>query len=330
MPITYKENMLMVLHHTEPDYIPMIEDFDQIFLQDIHFINEAPAIPGPPVQDWFGQYWTYEPTIKGSNPTPGRHLIDDITKWRDVMKFPDLDKLDWKTHAANDTAGWDRKHRLSRITIGFGMWERLFSTMDFMECLIALKEEPEACYDFFGAVADHKIRLYERVIHYYKPDQVVMHDDYGNSTSMFMSPDTWRELLKPHLARVIKSITDQDVFYEHHCCGYFAPIVEEIADLGASSFNTAHVSNKPAELKKCLGHKISFFGGFDNQFIDLPSTTEEMIRSHVRKTIDAMAPGGSWCPRCSNADEQKHVWINDEIIHYGSEHYYRHHRPNFQ
>ena len=92
---------------------------------------------------------------------------------------------------------------------------------------------------------------------------------------MFMSPDTWRELIKPHLARVIKSITDQGVYYEHHCCGYFVPIIEEIAGLGATSFNAAHVSNKPAELKKQIGHKIAFFGGFDNQFIDRIDTTEQ-------------------------------------------------------
>lgn len=327
MPISYKENMKLVLEHKEPEYMPLIEDFDQAYPRGLDFVNEAPAIEGPPVQDWFGQYWTYEPNIRGANPTPGRHLIEDITTWRDVMKFPDLDKLDWAGHAAEDTSGWDRDQRMSRITIGFGMWERLFSTMDFVECLIALKEEPEACYDFFGAVADHKIRLYERVIHYYKPDQVVLHDDYGNSSSMFMSPETWRALLKPHLGRVIKSITDQGVLYEHHCCGYMAPIAEEIADLGASSFNTVHISNNPPELKKKLGHKLAMFGGFDNQFIDRPDTTEEMVRAHVRKTIDEMAPGGSWCPRCVNSDPLKHTYINDELLNYGVQNYYSGPRP---
>lgn len=325
--ISYKENMLLVLQHKEPEYMPLMEDFDQALPHGLDFVNEAPAIPGPPVQDWFGQYWSYEPTIKAANPTPGRHLVTDITLWREQMKFPDLDKPDWAAHAAEDTARWDRDRKMSRVTVGFGLWERMFSVMDFMECLIALKEEPEACYDFFGAVADYKIRLFERIIHYYKPDQVVFHDDYGNSSSMFMSPDTWRELIKPHLSRVIKSITDQGVFYEHHCCGYLAPILEEIADMGASSFNPCHVSNKPAALKKQLGSKIAFFGGFDNQFMESPTTTEEQVRASARKTIDEMAPGGSWCPLCVSNDPVKRVWVTNELIHYGTQSYYSGHRP---
>lgn len=328
MPISYKENMLLVLQHKEPEYFPLMRDIDEAFPVGLDFVNEAPAVPGPPVQDWFGQYWTYEPNVGGANPTPNSHLLMDITEWKKVLKFPDLDKLDWEGHVARLTANWDREHKLSRVTIGYGPWERLFSIMPFMDCLVALMEEPEACYEFFGAVTDFKIRLYERVIHYFKPDQVVMHDDYGNSSGMFMSPESWRELLKPHLARLIKSVTDQGVLYEHHCCGYFAPVVEEIADLGAASFNTVHISNNPPELKKQLGHKIAFFGGLDNQFIDRITTTEEQVRQHVRDTIDAMAPGGSWCPRCVLVDKEKRFILEDEFMNYGARNYYSSLRPD--
>ncbi len=175
MSISYKENLMLVYQHKEPEYFPLMSDFDAVSPNGMDFICESPRIPGVH-NDWFGQSWTFEPKIGACNPTPGKHLLDDITKWEDVVKFPTFDKMDWEGYAARDTANWDREHRMSRITIGYGMWERLFCIMPFEDALCSLEEEPEACYEFFGAVADHKIRLHEYVIKYYKPDLIVMHE----------------------------------------------------------------------------------------------------------------------------------------------------------
>lgn len=316
--LTKKENMLLVLQHKEPEYLPIMADFNNGFSS---VVRETGSDRTKPSTDWFGQYWSFEPTIGGFNPTPNSHLVTDITKWRDQMKFPNLDEIDWAAAAEKDTATWDRENKLSRMTMGFGLWERMFSVVEFQDALCGLLEEPEASKDFFEAVADYKIEVFKRIIHYYKPDQIVFHDDYGNTKGMFMAPETWRELIKPALQRVIDFVTGEGVFYEHHCCGNFAPIVEEIADMGAASFNTCHINMHPAELKKKIGHKIAFMGGFDNQYIDRITTTEEEVRQHVRDTMDAMAPGGSWCPRCVNSVPAKYEIINDEILKYSPKFY---------
>jgi len=290
--LSYKENTLLAYRHKEPEYLPLASDMDTCAPRGMNYICESISVTEV-ANDWFGQSWTYEPGIGAPNPTPGMHLVPDITKWKEKMKFPDLSRLDWETNSAKDTANWDRERRLSRVLVGFGLWERMFCVMDFRDALCALLEEPELCYEFFGAVADHKIRLYDYLIKYYKPDIVIMHDDYGSGAGMFMSPETWRSLIKPHLQRVIDSITSKGVIYEHHCCGYFAPIVGEIADMGCAATNTMHISNKPAELKKEVGHKMCFVGGFDTQFMDKPGTTEEEIRASLRKTCDELTPGGA-------------------------------------
>ena len=184
-------------------------------------------------------------------------MLTDITRWKEVLTFPNLEKLDWEGHAAKDTAIWDRDNRFSRITIGFGLWERLFSIMPFEDALCALVEEPEACYDFFGAIADHKIRLHELAIKYYKPDVLVMHDDYGNNKNLFMSPESWRKLIKPHLKRVVDSVQSQGVIYEHHNCGYFRSILDDMLEIGISATNPVHVSNDLPSLKKEYGGRMT-------------------------------------------------------------------------
>ena len=320
MSISYRENLLRVFAHETPEYLPLMSDFDAVSPGGIDFVCEAPRLPGVH-KDWFGQSWTFEQKIGACNPTPGCYLLDDITKWEDVIRFPTFDKMDWEGYAARDTAGWDRDGRMSRVTIGYGMWERLFCIMPFDEALCALQEEPECCYAFFGAVADHKIRLHEYIIRYYKPDLLVMHDDYGSGSGMFMSPDTWRKLLKPHLKRVIDHLKSHGVMYEHHCCGYFAPIVEEIADLGAVAINPVHKSNNPAELKKQLGRKLTFVGGFDTQYMDYDSTTEQQLRESVRRSVDQLAPGGSWVPRYMLTHKERQAWVMDELLKSAAAHY---------
>jgi len=318
--LNFKENTLLAYQHKEPEYMPMPGDMNTCAPRGMDFIRETICINGV-ANDWFGQSWTFEPNIGGANPTPGVHLVPDITEWKKYMQFPDLSKLDWEGYAARDTAKWDRENKLSRVMVGYGLWERMFSVMEFQDALCALMEEPEACYEFFGAVADHKIRLYEYLIKYYKPDILIMHDDYGSGGGMFMSPEVWRQLLKPHLQRIIDSITSKGVMYEHHCCGYFAPILGEIADMGCVAFNNGHISNKPAELKKEIGHKMCFVGGFDTQFMDKPATTEEEIRASIRKTVDEMAPGGSWVAFCGVKTPERSRIVNDELITYGSTKY---------
>ena len=318
--LSFRENTLLAYQHKEPEFFPMASDMDTCAPRGMDFIRETICINGT-ANDWFGQSWTFEPNIGVANPTPNVHLVPDITKWRDYMKFPDLSVLDWEGYAARDTAKWDREHKLSRVMVGYGLWERMFSVVEFQDALMALVEEPEACYDFFGAVADHKIRLHDYLIKYYKPDILIMHDDYGSGGGMFMAPSVWRELIKPHLQRVIDAITSKGVLYEHHCCGYFAPIVGEIADMGCSATNTMHISNKPAELKKEVGHKMCFVGGFDTQFMDKPKTTEEEIRASIRKTIDELAPGGSWVAQSGLKTRDRNAIVNDELIRYGSTKY---------
>ena len=85
---------MLPYHHGTRSYLH--DNISLLFLS-VGYTN----IPGV-AKDWFGQSWTYEPKIKAANPTPGIHLVPDITRWKEYMKFPDLSKLDWEGHAAVD------------------------------------------------------------------------------------------------------------------------------------------------------------------------------------------------------------------------------------
>ena len=318
--ITLKENMEMVYNHEVPEYMPYINDFNIAKPNGLDFVNERPEIPGVN-QDWFGQSWTWEEKTKACNPTPGCPLFTDITQWKDKMIFPDLEKLDWEGPAAKDTADWDRDRKYSRVTIGFGLWERMFSVMPFENALCALAEEPEACYDFFGAVADHKIRLHELTIKYYKPDVLIMHDDYGNNANLFMSPDTWRQLIKPHLKRIVDHVHSMGVKYEHHNCGYFEPITEDMIEMGIDATNPVHISNGIAHMKKAYGSRMVMLGAMDTQMFGRTNAKPEEIVKNIEETFAIMAPGGNFIPMANVAFSAHGDLIKKTILECGSRYY---------
>ena len=307
-----RENLLRVYNHQEPEYTPLMSDFDSAFLGGIDFINERPEIPGENL-DWFGQSWTWEEKTHAANPTPGKPLLTDITKWKEVIKFPDLDALDWEGNAARDTANWDRENKLSRVTIGFGLWERLFSIMPFEDALCSLLEEPEACYEFFGAMADHKIRLHDLVIKHYKPDVLIMHDDYGDGRDLFMPPETWRQLIKPHLKRVVDAVQSKGVIYEHHNCGYFASIMDDMIEIGIGATNLVHPVNNIQWLKDNYSDKMTLIGGFDAQTYCTPDATEESIAADIEKTFAILAPGNCFVPMCFAVYSKHFPFVNATV-----------------
>ena len=311
--ISLKENMLRFYRHEKPEYLPLYSDFNSAMPGGMDFINERPDIPGVNL-DWFGQSWTWEEKTHAANPTPNKPLLEDITQWREVVKFPDLDALDWEGHAAKDTAAWDRENKLSRVTLGFGLWERLFSIMRFEDALCALVEEPEECYEFFGAMADYKIRLHNKVIDHYRPDVLIMHDDYGNGTSLFMDPQTWRKLIKPHLKRVVDAVHARGVLYEHHNCGHFAPIMDDLVELGIDATNLVHPSNNIEWLKANYDNKMAFLGGFNAQMYCSPDATEEAILEDLEHTFAVMAPGNGFVPLCLSFYSKHMMFIGQQIV----------------
>ena len=92
---TAKENVLKVYHH-EPTEQPVV-------IGDVNLVlpipaTEAAADPNGAYDMW-GVHWTFDPTIMGFMPTPGKVVLDDITEWKEKVTIPDLDSMDFKGYA---------------------------------------------------------------------------------------------------------------------------------------------------------------------------------------------------------------------------------------
>lgn len=288
--MTKREQLLQVYAHKNIGYVPnFFTDFD--FLKP-ETMNERAEAGG---KDWFGVEWEFVPLVLAAMVKPGTKVLTDITKWREQVHFPDLDAIDWEAAAKKETAGWDRENKISYLMLINGMFERTHALMGFEDAFMAMYDEPEEYQALVDAITDYKVKLIEIMGKYYKPDVLCFHDDYGANDRMLMSPDLWRQFFKAPLKRVIDAAHKVGIIYEHHSCGYIEPIFDELVELGIDAIDPLQITNPIRQLKNKYEHRLTFVGGYDTQNVyDRPGVTEEEIREETKRTMDLMAPGGSF------------------------------------
>ncbi len=248
-------------------------------------------------------------------------VIKDITKWRDYVKFPVIPDLDW-SDAKKAVEEIDRETTLIMVPSFRGLFERAHCLMPFEEMLVNLYEEPEAMYEFFDAYADWKLQVFEQLIDNLKPDVVQSHDDWGSKTSLFFSPQKFRELLKPHYQRMYSYLKERGVLVQHHSDCYIQGLEKDMLDLGVDMWQGALPSNDLHAIRENTQGKMLMLGGIDQGVIDRADVTEDVIRGEVRKAIDTYAPGGAFLP-CIGSLECINEWVTpvviDECNRYGAE-----------
>jgi len=129
-------------------------------------------------------------------------------------------------------------------------------------------------------------------------DIIKIGDDLGTQESLLMSPDMYRQVLKPiHADWVdfIKARTDAKLFF--HTDGDVFPLIDDFVDMGIDILNPIQTSagkmSNIEELASRYGSKIVFCGAIDTQRI-LPHGTPDEVRAEVRRVIDILGPTGGY------------------------------------
>ncbi|MEE4311220.1 MAG: uroporphyrinogen decarboxylase family protein [candidate division KSB1 bacterium] len=127
---------------------------------------------------------------------------------------------------------------------------------------------------------------------------IQMGDDLGTQHATQLSPDMYREMIKPRHKKIyqyVKSHSDLYVFL--HSCGSIYDLIPDLIDAGVDILNPVQTSaNKmdPSVLKDEFGDTITFWGGgVDTQHI-LPDGSTDDVRDDVEMRMRIFAPGGGF------------------------------------
>jgi uroporphyrinogen-III decarboxylase len=163
--------------------------------------------------------------------------------------------------------------------------------MGFESALIAMAEEPEAVNDLLTAITDYKIKLIEKFAQYLKPDSFTFFDDIATERGLFISPATYRALIKPHHKRMVDTIKNCGMIPIQHTCGRAEDIIEDMVEIGIDAWNSVQPRNDIAGLLKKYGDKICIEGGYNtNGAPGFETATDAEIEAEVERCIKEYGP----------------------------------------
>ena len=288
--LTEKENLMRMYHGEMPEFLPR----GGFTNARCSYFVDCKA-PGYHI-DEFGVECQGKDGIFDGTPIPiaGRYVIHDITKWRDELKFPSLEGIDWETLAKKDLAHIDRSQK--GVTMYYGKtFQRLMDFMGFEEGLCAMFEEPDAVYELFDALTDYHVELIKNLLYYYKPDSICIPDDTATARAPFISVKTYRELVKPFHKRIADVVLDSGALLEMHDCGVCQDFIDDWLDLGVCCWNPAQPQNDLPAIKAKYGRKLVIAGGWDSQGPEsFPEYDDDLFLEKLREYTDRMAPGGGF------------------------------------
>ena len=288
--LTDRENILRMYRGEMPEFIPR---FGMASVRCSWYPNVK--LPGYHVDEFGVEYIGREGVFDGTPiPYPGRFLLDDIRRWREVVHIPSLRGIDWERLAREDTKNIDRKNQAFSMFYG-KVFQKLTDFMGFTEGLCAMAEEPEEVCALFDALTTYYEELLKNLLFYYRPDAVCIPDDTATARAPFISIPMYREMVKPCHRRIADLVRDSGAFIEMHDCGKCDDFIPDWLDIGIAAWNPAQSMNDLQAVKRKYGRKLVICGGWNNVGPESePEYPEEGLRQKLTEYVDSMAPGGGF------------------------------------
>jgi uroporphyrinogen decarboxylase len=173
--------------------------------------------------------------------------------------------------------------------------------LGYENTLVYMATEPEFMHHFYKRKTDAFMIDLER---YMKAagryiQAILFFDDLGSQSSLLMSPAMYRDMIKPHAARMIEFVRKNypDVNVLMHSCGAVYELIPDLIEIGVQTLNPVQISARgmdPARLKKEFGKHLAFWGGGVDTQKTLNQGTVEEVRKEAREMLDIFTPGSGY------------------------------------
>ncbi len=299
--LTKKQNFLETL---KPDGKPdrLVNDYEAVqavMVDPILRYTRGNRKKGFTTKDQWGTTYVWPEYEMFAFPTEDELVCPDVTEWKKTVHVPDLVANCSDPALCEDAkaaaAKVDREEQLVMSFMGTGVWEQAHNLMGIANTCENLLMEPEDTLELLEAIGEYRYQYTKLLVDNLHPDIIISHDDWGSKSNMFISPKLWRETIKPQYVKMYRYMKDNGVLIMHHADCYCETIAEDMIDLGIDVWQGVVNTNDIVGLQKRLGGRLTLMGGIDS-VIDRADSTEEEIRTEVRKVCETYGPGGHFIP----------------------------------
>ena len=223
----------------------------------------------------------------------------------EAQEVGDLEKHQWPTTRFFDYSAWQdviaaaRSDRDYCLMLPNGnIFETSWYMRGFERMLVDMVVNPELVHGIMSRVTSFYVEHFSRALAAAGGgiDLVFTADDIAGQQGLLMSPEMWKEFIKPYHARLNEAIHSFGAKVIYHSDGGVMEAVPGLIDMGidvlqALQFDAAGMD--PAALKERYGGRLCFEGGVSVQRT-LPFGTADDVRDEVHNLISVLGKGGGY------------------------------------
>jgi len=272
--------------------------FDQVMCNDVKqaWVGNNFAMEGITHEkdgDGHTDVWGIEWVKKGSFNQICRSPLENASEEEIVnYKFPSAN-IEQLLKSMDKTIPYSEEYFIG-CDISPCFLELMYRIRGMENTFIDLLSSPELTKVLLLKAADFAVETGEKACIDYPIDWLWTGDDVGGQQSMMLSPELWREMIKPHLKNIFDVGKKRGIWVAYHSCGSIRPIIPDLIEIGLDVLNPIQCNcpgMNPIELKKEFGKELSFMGGVDTQYL-LPNGTSDEVYKETLKLIEGMTEEG--------------------------------------
>ena len=238
--------------------------------------------------------------LDGNGATLRRHKKHDSTP--EHIGYGIHDRADWEEKAKPFLTAIPERIRLEQYLEekrkaaaaevffcwgGVNVFEAIHPIVGHETMLLGMALDPEWIRDMADTYAAMLIGLMEELFaRGGKPDGIWFFEDMGFKGRPFMSPEMYRELIKPAHKRTMDFAHAQGLPVIMHSCGFVEPLLPDMIDAGIDCLQAMEVKAGMDVLRiyRNFGDRIALMGGLDVR----PIAAND--RDGIRRELEAKVP----------------------------------------
>jgi len=132
-------------------------------------------------------------------------------------------------------------------------------------------------------------------------DAIAVEGDLAGSTNLIMSPEHFKEYIKPYLEKIVAYAHSKDLKIIKHSDGNIWQILDDLIEIGFDGIHPIQPQCMDiGKVKEYLKDKACIMGNIDCQEL-LPNGSPDEVESVVKKTMEIASPGGGYIISSSNS-----------------------------
>lgn len=292
--LTIKDNLRETIHGGAPDrFVNQFEYFQTVREPVLNQMLQG-LQPGKQTKSLWGVTMDWRTGQPGPIPlTHGDYkVVKDITHWKDDLlaaEQPRTRFTDEEWAPALEEAERVRKSgRFVAVSLSSGIFEKLHNLVGMQEAMESFYLEPEATHELIDYLTQFELAGAEEVCRHMKPEVMFHPDDFGSTTSTFLSPAMFREFLLPAYKEIYGYWKSQGVeLIVHHSDCYAANLVPGMIEMGVDIWQGPIQENNLPILLQTYGEKLSYMGGINSSCIDTAKFSQDEADDYVLQLCSA-------------------------------------------